>query len=260
MLGNKIGKTRAEKSTAPARWGRTVTPTARVTPLSRVTPSPRRARDGGQIRLAIATQPTLLRDVLSRLLTQEPDLKVVGQAHDEDRIVEVIKDTAPTLLLFDYEALGPNSESIIGRLRRLAPRLRILVMATRSADENVERALRAGASGLVGKQLDFDSLLRAMRAVAAGEIWANRRAQALTLEHLTDFAAGASEPDGQLTKREQQIVDGVARGLRNKEIARQLNISEKTVKSHLNNIFQKLGLEGRFALAVFDQGQFRLKT
>ena len=187
-------------------------------------------------------------------------MEVVGQAHDEDRIVEVIQETTPALLLFDYEALGPNSESIIGRLRRLSPRIRILVMATRSADENVERALRAGASGLVGKQLDFTTLLRAVRAVAAGEVWANRRAQALTLEHLTDFASGASEPDAQWTQREQQIVDGVARGLRNKEIAKQLNISEKTVKSHLNNIFQKLGLEGRFALAIFDQGQLRLKS
>jgi DNA-binding NarL/FixJ family response regulator len=215
--------------------------------------SGRRGRDTGRIRLAIATQPALLRDLLSRLLGQEGDLEVVGVAHDEDRIVEVIHEETPALLLFDYEALGPNSESIIGRLRRVAPRLRILVMATRSADENVERALRAGACGLVGKQLDFDTLLRAVRAVAAGEIWANRRAQALTLEHLTDFGAGAAEPEGQLTKREQQIADGVARGLRNKEIARQLNISEKTVKSHLNNIFQKLGLEGRFALALFDR-------
>jgi DNA-binding NarL/FixJ family response regulator len=254
MLDKKIGESRGKKRPPVAWSGRTLTPLARVAPL------PKRPREGGQIRLAIATQPALLRDVLSRLLKQEPDMEVVGKAHDEDRIVEVIKETNPALLLFDYEALGPNSESIIGRLRRLAPRLRILVMATRSADENVERALRAGASGLVGKQLDFESLLRAVRAVAAGEIWANRRAQALTLEHLTDFAAGASEPDAQLTKREQQIVDGVARGLRNKEIARQLNISEKTVKSHLNNIFQKLGLEGRFALAIFDQGQLRLKT
>jgi DNA-binding NarL/FixJ family response regulator len=260
MLDNKIGKTRAENRTAPARWGRTVTPSARLTPSARVTPLTRRPREAGQIRLAIATQPALLRDVLSRLLKKEPDLEVVGQAHDEDGIVEVIKKATPALLLFDYEALGPNSESIIGRLRRLAPRIRILVMATRSADENVERALRAGACGLVGKQLDFESLLRALRAVAAGEIWANRRAQALTLEHLTSFGAGAAEPEDQLTKREQQIVDGVARGLRNKEIARQLNISEKTVKSHLNNIFQKLGLEGRFALAIFDQGQLRLKT
>jgi DNA-binding NarL/FixJ family response regulator len=254
MLGKKIGKATGKKRTPAARSGRSVTPLSRV-------PSPSRGdRAAGQIRLAIATQPALLRDVLSRLLNQEPDLEVVGQSHDEDGIVQVLKETTPALVLFDYEALGPNSESIIGRLRRLAPRIRILVMATRSADENVDRVLRAGASGLVGKQLDFGSLLRAVRAVAAGEIWANRRAQALTLQHLTDFAAGASEPDAQLTKREQQIVDGVARGLRNKEIARQLNISEKTVKSHLNNIFLKLGLEGRFALALFDQSHFRPKT
>jgi DNA-binding NarL/FixJ family response regulator len=96
--------------------------------------------------------------------------------------------------------------------------------------------------------------------VAAGEVWAHRRAQALTLEHLTNYAAGAPTPGDQLTRREQQIVDGVARGLRNKEIARQLNISSKTVKSHLNNIFQKLGLEGRFALALFDHGQIQPKT
>jgi DNA-binding NarL/FixJ family response regulator len=255
MHQKKIDKARTGRPrTIRVRASRAVTPSARMTPA---TP---RSREVGRVRLAIATQPALLRDVLSRLLKLEPDLEVVGHGHDEDRIVEVIKNTAPALLLFDYEALGPNSESIIGRLRRLAPKLRVLVMATRSADENVDRALRAGASGLVGKQLDFESLLRAIRAVAGGEIWANRRAQALTLEHLTDFAGGASEPDRQLTRREQQIVDGVARGLRNKEIARQLDISEKTVKSHLNNIFQKLGLEGRFALARFDQHQGQPKT
>lgn len=255
MLGKKIGKTPRGKKGAPV--ARSV---LTVTPLSRVTPSSRRPRDGGQIRLAIATQPALLRDVLSRLLSREPDLEVVGQGHDEDGIVRVLKGVAPDLLLLDYEALGPNSESIIARLRRMAPGTRILVMATRSADENVERVLRAGAAGLVGKQLDFAALLQALRAVAAGEMWANRRAQALTLQHLTDFSAGAAEPEGQLTRREQQIVDEVTRGLRNKEIARQLNISEKTVKSHLNNIFQKLRLEGRFALAIFDQRQIQPKA
>jgi DNA-binding NarL/FixJ family response regulator len=253
MRRKKVSKTQKGKKRTPvARSGWTVTPLARMTP--------RRPGGGGKIRLAIATQPALLRDVLSRLLSREPDIEIVGRGHDEDRIVEVLKAVSPELLLLDYEAMGPNSESIIARLRRIAPRTRILVMATRSADEYVERVLRAGAAGLVGKQLDFAALLRAIRAVAAGEIWANRRAQALTLEHLTDFSTGAAEPEGQLTRREQQIVDGVTRGLRNKEIARQLGISEKTVKSHLNNIFQKLGLEGRFALAVFDQGQVQPKA
>jgi DNA-binding NarL/FixJ family response regulator len=210
-------------------------------------------RSGGPVRLAIATQPTLFRDALVRLLSAESDLQVVGQGWDEDQIAEILRQENPQLLLFDYEALGPNSEGIISRLRRAASETRILVMATRSGDETTERVLRAGARGLVGKQLDLATLVRAIRAVASGEIWANRRTTALTLAHLTDFSPGGSTFEGQLTKREQQIVDGVTRGLRNKEIAKQLNISEKTVKSHLSNIFQKLGLDGRFALALFDQ-------
>jgi DNA-binding NarL/FixJ family response regulator len=184
---------------------------------------------------------------------------VVGEARDENRIAQILEEEPADLLLFDYEALGPACEGMIARLRRSAPRTRILVIATRSADENVARVLRAGASGLVGKQLGYETLLNAVRAVAAGEIWANRRAQALTLEHLTD-ATGAWEPDEQLTRREQQIADGVARGLRNKEIARSLSISEKTVKSHLRNVFQKLGIEGRFALAIFDPDRVQPKT
>jgi DNA-binding NarL/FixJ family response regulator len=214
---------------------------------------PAETRKRGPLRLAIATQPTLFRDALSRLLSDEKNLQVVGQGWDEDQIAEILTRENPYILVFDYEALGPNAEGIISRLHRVAPETRILVMATRSGDETAERVLRAGASGLVAKQLDLDTLLRAIRAVAAGEIWANRRTTALTLAHLTDFSGGAAAPEGQLTKREQQIVDGVTRGLRNKEIARQLNISEKTVKSHLGNIFLKLGLEGRFALAMFDQ-------
>jgi DNA-binding NarL/FixJ family response regulator len=209
--------------------------------------------------MAIATQPPLLCDALSLCLGKEVDIEVVGEARDENRIAQILEEEPADLLLFDYEALGPACEGMIARLRRSAPRTRILVIATRSADENVARVLRAGASGLVGKQLGYETLLNAVRAVAAGEIWANRRAQALTLEHLTD-ATGAWEPDEQLTRREQQIADGVARGLRNKEIARSLSISEKTVKSHLRNVFQKLGIEGRFALAIFDPDRVQPKT
>ncbi|MGH9391655.1 MAG: response regulator, partial [Vicinamibacteria bacterium] len=90
-------------------------------------------------------------------LNLEPDLQVVGDGGDEDQVVEMLA-TSPDLLLFDYEALGANSESIISRLRRTAPRIRVLVIATRSSDEYVERVLRAGASGLVGKQLGFDTI------------------------------------------------------------------------------------------------------
>jgi len=153
--------------------------------------------------------------------------------------------------LFDYEGLGPSAERAIRRLHRIARGTRILVLATRSSDETVERVLRVGASGLIGKQQTFNTLVRAIRAVAAGELWANRRATAHVVELLSGPSdRGASESE-RLTSREWDITDAVGQGLRNKEIARGLRISEKTVKSHLNNIFRKLHVDNRFAVGLY---------
>jgi len=185
---------------------------------------------------------------LSLQLDTQPNFVVVGRACSEDQIGKMLAKENPQVLVFDYEGLGPNGESAVHRLRRAAPATRILVLATRSSDETVERVLRAGASGLVGKQLEFPVLVRAIHAVAAGEIWANRRASSLALENLTGPSARASKSD--LTKREQEIADACGRGMRNKEIAKLLNISAKTVKGHLNNIFRKLQVDNRFALGL----------
>jgi len=200
-----------------------------------------------RLEVAIASESILFRDVLSRLLNTDPDLKIVGRAHSERELTRVLRQERPQALLFDYEALGGQGESIISRLRRAAPETRILVMAAQSNSDTVGRVLRAGASGLVGKHLGFETLMRAIRAVARGEVWADRKTTARAVESLT--AARLPGSEDQLTKRELQITEAVGRGLRNKEIARQLNISPKTVKSHLNNIFRKAKLDGRVALA-----------
>lgn len=217
-------------------------------PTKRKIVSPQRIprRDG--VRIAVAAQPVLICEILSLQLAAEPNFVVVGRACAEDQIRKLVIGEKPQVLLFDYEGLGPNAESTIQRLRRASPATRILVLATRSADETVERVLRAGASGLVGKQLELSLVIQAIRAVAAGEIWANRRATSNVLESLRnpDRATRGSE----LTRREQEIADACAQGKRNKEIARLMNISEKTVKGHLNNIFRKLQVDNRFALGL----------
>ena len=207
-------------------------------------------QDGARLRVAVAAEQILFRDVLSSLLDTDPALKIVGQAHNEKDLTGLLRRERPQALLFDYEALGPNGESIISRLRRAAPATRILVMAARSGTERVGRVLRAGASGLVGKHVNFETLMQAINAVARGEVWADRRTTARALERLTARRSGAED---QLTRRELQIADGVGRGLRNKEIASHLRISQKTVKSHLNNIFRKLRLDSRVALALLAQ-------
>jgi DNA-binding NarL/FixJ family response regulator len=197
-------------------------------------------------------RPALMRDILSRLLGTEPHLRVVGYGEDEDQIRSFVTRMRPRLLLLDYEAMGPDATSLISILRRAEPATRILVVARRSGEDTVEQVLRAGASGLIGKQEDFETLVRAIEAVAKGELWANRLAAAQVLENLTDASVTLPTLES-LTRREQEIADGVARGLRNKEIAQQLKISEPTVKSHLNAIFRRLKIEGRVALAMLVQ-------
>jgi DNA-binding NarL/FixJ family response regulator len=205
---------------------------------------------GARLTVVVASRPALVREVLARQLGNEPGLSIVGLARDQDGICALLSKEKPRVLLLDYEGLGPNCEGMIPRLRRASPATRILVVATRSTDETVERVLRVGAMGLVGKQLGFTTLVRAIRVVAAGELWANRRVTAQTVEHM------ASGPDrgsgeGRLTQREAEIAAAVGRGLRNKDIAHQLSISEKTVKSHLNNIFRKLEVDNRFAVGLY---------
>src|SRR5262249_12145649 len=208
-----------------------------------------------RLTVAIGTQPVLFRELLALFLADSPGVEVVGQGSDEDEIGRLLIEKGPAVLVFDYEALGPNGEIAIARLRRAAPRTRILVLTTRSSEETVERVLRAGGSGVVGKQLGTEMFLRAIHAVAAGEVWANRLTVAQTLEHLANPNRIAL--DDRLTRREWEIVDGISRGLRNREIARRLKISEKTVKSHVNNIFRKLQVDNRFAVGLYAWEQTR---
>ena len=180
-------------------------------------------------------------------------MNVVGEASDENGIAELLRKERPGVFLFDYEALGPNGEDTILRLKRAMPAVRFLVLATRSGPETVEQVLRAGASGLVGKELDFETLVRAIRAVAFGELWANRLVTAKALEYLTGISEVSNlrgRSDGYLTRREAEVVTEVGLGLRNKEIAAKLAISEKTVRTHLNNIFRKLQVDNRISLVL----------
>jgi len=207
------------------------------------------------IRVLVATLPALWSEVLARLLERERDLHVVGRAHNEDQLREEVSTHHPHLILFDYEALGPDSEGIIARLRRAAPNTRTLVFASGSGDERTLSVLRAGALGLVAKQLGYPALLAALRAVAAGELWAHRRVAAQALDQLVPSTFRTQRLPSHLTKREREVVEGVGRGLRNREIAHALGISERTVQGHLKNIFSKTRVHSRFALSLWSRGE-----
>jgi len=201
------------------------------------------------LKVAVATQPPLFREILARRLARERALQVVGLAGSPEEIHEVLRRKTPMVLIFDYDGIGPDAEGMIRRMRRAAPATRILVLAMGSDAETVGRALSAGASGLVGKQQKFATLARAVDAVAAGELWADRSVVAQMLESVTSRARVLGQ-NGELTKREQEVTDLVGRGLGNSAIARSLNIRELTVKRHLNRIFRKLQVDSRAAAGL----------
>ncbi len=207
------------------------------------------------IRVLVATQPALWSEVLTGMLDRERDLKVVARAHNEDQVRQGVSDGEPHVILLDYEALGPNCEDLIGRLKRTAPQARILVFARSSGDETTVSVLRAGAAGLVGKQLGFTALLVALRTVANGELWVYHHAQPPAFDQLLQPAPRNSEPPARLTQREREVVEGVGKGMRNREIAKALGITERTVKSHLNSIFAKMRVNSRVALTLWARSE-----
>ncbi len=209
------------------------------------------------VRLGLAVYPPLWGELLARMLSEVAWIEVVGRSAGEDELRKLTSDNAPNVIMVDYEGLGPDAEGVVARLHRLAPGVRVLVLARRSDEQAVVSLLRTGAAGLIGKNVDLPTLVKAVRAVASGEVWADRRATAQVLEQLC--ARQGVEPQGhaRLTPREWDVVEAVGRGLRNREIAKVLGIGDKTVKTRLNHIFSKLHLKSRFALALWAQGELQ---
>lgn len=223
--------------------------------------APRRRNRSAEISVIIAVQPALWAELLGIVLGREPGIKLLGKAVNEDEILALTAENPDSVVLFDFEALGPNGAGVIARVHRAAPKVRVLVLARRSGEDTVTSVLRAGAAGLVGKEMPYKTVLEAISAAAVGEVWANRWVTAQVISQL--IATCRPEPDEEsstLTRREWEVVDAVGRGLCSREIALDLGISPKTVKSHLSNIFVKTRLRGRFALALWAQGHLPSKT
>jgi len=202
---------------------------------------------GPPIRVLVAARPGLWSELLARQLGSEQDVEVVGRVHDEEQIRLVATTNDPAVIVLDREAFGSGCEGLIARLRRKVPGARTLVFAAKTDDETAVAVVRAGAVGLVGKELGFPVLLTALRAVVAGELWAPRRVTARVLE-LLQQAERRAQQASRLTRREREVVGAVRSGLRNSEVAEALGITERTVKRHLSNIFSKTGTSDRSEL------------
>jgi DNA-binding NarL/FixJ family response regulator len=168
-------------------------------------------------------------------------MKVVAEATNGQEAVEQFRSHQPDVTLMDLRMPVVGGVEAIGRIRREFPGARIIVLTTFDGDEDIYRSLQAGAQGYLLKDMFFDELEEAVRKVHAG----SRRIPTAVAEKLAERMSGSD-----LTARELEVLEQIVRGKSNKEIGGHLNISEATVKSHINNILSKLGVSDRTQAAT----------
>ncbi|MCD7443066.1 response regulator [Streptomyces lincolnensis] len=206
------------------------------------------------IRVILADDQPLVRSGIGMLLSAEPDIEVVGEAHDGAMAIDLAEQLQPTVVLMDVRMPGIDGVEATRRItadrflsERGAP-VRVLVLTTYNVHESVIQALRAGASGFLLKDAAPEELVRAVRAVADGDAWLD---PSVTPELLREFAA---RPDRllptpaemeNLTAREREVLVLIAHGMSNAEVAQHLVISQTTVKTHYSRIVMKLGVRDR---------------
>ncbi len=204
------------------------------------------------IRVAIADDQALVRTGFRVILEAEPDLEVLGEAADGREIVELVNARRPNVVLMDVRMPHLDGIEATRRLTALPHPPRILMLTTFDLDEYVYEALRAGASGFLLKDSGADELLHAVRVVAAGDALLS---PSITRRLIADYARRPPASDqpaalAELTPRELEVLRLLARGLSNREIARELVLGEATVKTHVARIFAKLDLHDRAQAVV----------
>ena len=209
---------------------------------------------GGPIRLVLADDQALVRTGLRLVLEAEPDIEVVAEAADGLQAVEAAR-LRPDLVLMDIRM--PNLDGIEATRRLAGPGVadpvRVLVLTTYDVDEYVFAALRAGACGFLLKHTSPEALVEAVRTVASGD---GLIAPAVTRRLIAEFARApaARRPPaelGRLTEREREVLELVARGRSNAEIARELVVGPATVKTHVGRVLTKLGLRDRVEAVIW---------
>ena len=205
------------------------------------------------ISVLIVDDQDLIREGLRMLLEAEPDLAVVGEAGDGGQALDRARLLDPDVILMDVRMPGMNGIEATARLVQAGSRARILMLTTFDLDEYVYHALKAGAGGFLLKDASREQLTGAVRSVAVGE---TLLAPAITRRLIEDFCRGPAPGSpvagaGGLSERELGVVQLVAQGLSNAEIAARLYLSEATVKSHIARILAKLGLRDRVQAAIF---------
>lgn len=210
--------------------------------------------DSRKTRILIADDHTIFRDGLRRLLESEPEFQVVGEAADGVEALQSVQQLKPDILLLDLAMPRMPGLETLRELATQGASVRVILLTAQIEKRQIIEALQTGARGVIMKDAATQLLLKGIRTVMAGQFWVGREAVADMVGYLRDKAAQQPPSPAKaygLTKRELEILSTIVSGLSNKEIAQKFSLSEDTVKHHLTNIFDKVGVSSRLELALF---------
>jgi DNA-binding NarL/FixJ family response regulator len=205
-------------------------------------------------RVLIADDDDLMRAGLIELLSGEPEIEIVGEASTGRQAVERARRLGPDVVLMDVRMPDLDGIQATAELARAVPQAKVLILTTFEQDDYVFGALRAGASGFLLKRTRPEELIAAVRTVAAGDSLLSPSVTRLVIDRmaqqpLPELAAEAKLDE--LTRREREVLELIARGLSNREIATGLFVEESTVRTHVKRIQMKLGLRDRVQIVIF---------
>lgn len=201
------------------------------------------------IRVLIVDDHAVVREGLRTFLELQEGLEVVGEAGDGEEALPLAEGLGPDVILMDLVMPKLDGVGAMRELRQRVPGARVIVLTSFLDDERLMPAIRAGAAGYLLKNVQPQELARAIRLADAGETLIDPAVAARLVEAVAD--GGAAEPEPELTPREQEVLDLIARGFSNKRIALELGVAEKTVKTHVSHVLAKLGVSDRTQAALY---------
>jgi DNA-binding NarL/FixJ family response regulator len=199
------------------------------------------------IRVVLADREHLLVQALSHLVAAEADMAVAGIFTDSESLLRGLAKSQPDVVLMDPVGLSPLGMELIRQVVKEREEARVVVLTANQQEQQLFAAIRAGARGYLPKSADITEVLEAIRAVAFGEALISPE---LAVQLLEEFARLSVQETG-LTARERDILSAIVQGDSNREIAKQLGLSEKTVKNYVSDILSKLGVRDRTEAAVY---------